>query len=436
MTYASVRSAAEHIAKTGTITPQQLEAFSGLWESMSGGQKEAFTESWRAEGSPAAAHTPEPGNQNLQSWLTYLTSDAVLRESKGKIQPLTPSEACGFIGCIIVETGRPSLDHLDVIEAGSGAGRGAMQYTGVRRTAYDKARSAAIAKGLDPNSNRWQQQYFAGEYAGLHDPAAGSLIGWTRIFENRPARMTPAQAAEYWTGSVATATGYFRPGVPHLDRRQQEAQRVWGLVQSGALDPGPTVKPQQQAQAPSPAERKRWVTEIKALNLSQPDASTCQAACIGMAVGDRDIAGIRRRLAARGTAGDPGVMAAVIREYGRPCKYESNASLAKCCEWLKAGEFLITHGWFTGSGHVICLDGLKDAGDNYVFDVKDPWSEFNTVTWRYDLGSQFFDGFYSDLLVYATCVAGTSAGTARSTYNRGKVDVNRGGMWVHRFTTA
>jgi predicted chitinase len=55
MTYASVRSAAEHIARTGTITPQQLAAFSGLWESMSDAQKQAFTDLWRAEGSPAAA---------------------------------------------------------------------------------------------------------------------------------------------------------------------------------------------------------------------------------------------------------------------------------------------------------------------------------------------------------------------------------------------
>jgi hypothetical protein len=157
-----------------------------------------------------------------------------------------------------------------------------------------------------------------------------------------------------------------------------------------------------------------------------------------MAVGDQDVAGIRRKLAARGTAGDTAVMAAVIREYGRPYKYEANASLAQCYEWLKAGEFLITHGWFTGSGHVICLDGLKindETGRRYL-DVKDPWSEFNVQTWRYDLGGKFFDGFYSDLLIYATCVASTSAGDAQSIYRQGRVDVNRGGMWVHRFLTA
>jgi hypothetical protein len=155
-----------------------------------------------------------------------------------------------------------------------------------------------------------------------------------------------------------------------------------------------------------------------------------------MAVGDRDIAGIRRRLQARGQAGSPTVMASVIREYGRPYRYEGNASLAKCYEWLKQGEFLVTHGWFTRSGHVICLDGLKRVADSYVFDVKDPWSEFNDQTWRYDLGSKFYDGFYSDLLIYSTCVASTSVGHAQQIYQSGRVDSSRGGMWVHRFMTA
>ena len=75
MTYASVRSAAEHIARTGKITPQQLAAFSQLWESMSDAQKQAFTDLWRAEGSPAAAHTPEP------SWLAPAL--AIIREFEG-----------------------------------------------------------------------------------------------------------------------------------------------------------------------------------------------------------------------------------------------------------------------------------------------------------------------------------------------------------------
>jgi hypothetical protein len=439
MTYATVRAAAEHLARVGSITPHQLAALTALDQSLSDEQRQGFTELWRAAGSPAAGVAGALSElANIQSWLTFLTGPVVSRLSRNKISPLTLSEACGFIGCVIVETGRPLLDRLDVIEAGSGAGRGAMQYTGVRRVAYDKARSQAIAGHADPNSNSWQQQYFAEEYAGLHDPAQGSLIGWTQIFEKRPAGMDPARAAAYWTGSAATKTGYFRPGVPHLDRRQQEAQRVWGLVQSGALKIAAIEAQQRPAKPPTKTDRTQWVAKIKALNLSQPDASTCQAACIGMAVGDRDVAKIRRKLVARGTAGDTGVMRAVIREYGRPYIYEANASLARCYEWLKAGEFLITHGWFTGSGHVICLDGLKQGptAGSYLLDVKDPWSEFNTKTWGYDLGGKFFDGFYSDLLIYATCVAGTSAGSAQSLYRQGQVNVDRGGMWVHRFLTA
>jgi hypothetical protein len=179
---------------------------------------------WSTDGKQA-----DPELVNLQSWLTFLCGPDVERISRGKIKPLTPAEACGFIGCIIVETGRPLLDKLDVVEAGSGAGRGAMQYTGVRRVAYDKAAAAAIAKGIDPNSNAWQQQYFAEEYAGLHDPPQGSLIGWTKVFEDRLSGMDPSRAAAYWTAH------YFRPGVPHIERRQQEAQRVWELVQSKRL---------------------------------------------------------------------------------------------------------------------------------------------------------------------------------------------------------
>jgi hypothetical protein len=44
MTYASVRSAAEHIARTGIITPQQLAAFSKLDEGLTTVQRQAFTD--------------------------------------------------------------------------------------------------------------------------------------------------------------------------------------------------------------------------------------------------------------------------------------------------------------------------------------------------------------------------------------------------------
>jgi hypothetical protein len=168
-------------------------------------------------GDPSLAHA------NLQHWLGFFCSSAVTEASLGVIQPLTPEEAGGFLVCMVVETGEPELENLDVIEADSGARRGAMQYTGVRRTAYDAARLQGISAGTDPNSNDWQEQYFAEKYAGLHHPPEGSLIGWTRVFEDRPRGMDPAAAASYWTGSASEAEGYFRPGTPHTERRQAEA---------------------------------------------------------------------------------------------------------------------------------------------------------------------------------------------------------------------
>lgn len=188
-------------------------------------------------------------------------------------------------------------------------------------------------------------------------------------------------------------------------------------------------------QASVKADAEVWRSKVVALNLSQPDASTCQATCIGMAVGDRDIRGIRARLLKLGTAGDPAVMAKVIREYTRlDYIYDGNASLAQVADWLKAGELIITHGWFTRSGHVIVLDGLKSgAKDQTYFDVKDPWSEFNAGAWQYYTDKKFYDGYYSARLIYATCVAGTSYDNARYVYESGSIDVSRTGLWAHRF---
>jgi hypothetical protein len=55
MTYATVRAAAEHLARVGSITPHQLAALTALDQGLTDAQRQAFTELWRAEGSPAAA---------------------------------------------------------------------------------------------------------------------------------------------------------------------------------------------------------------------------------------------------------------------------------------------------------------------------------------------------------------------------------------------
>jgi hypothetical protein len=182
--------------------------------------------------------------------------------------------------------------------------------------------------------------------------------------------------------------------------------------------------------------QSEWGTKVRALNLSQPDGSTCQSACIAMAVGTKDIYDIRGQLLRLGEAGHPSNMGQVLRRYkGSKYIYDESASISDMVTYLKSGEFLITHGWFTSSGHVIALDGVKvDENNRSAFNVKDPWSEFDGPSWSYNNPSvKFFDGFYSDRIIYAACVAGTSKWDAANRYSSNQIpNINLGQAWVHR----
>ena len=217
-----------------------------------------------------------------------------------------------------------------------------------------------------------------------------------------------------------------------VDRLRPEALQDGGDLRAIWLrqDPAPVAP----AEPAKPATQE-WRTAVQALNLSQPDAVSCQSACLAMATGNRDIPGIRRKLQAMGDPGSPGVMARYARSVpGVRYEYDGDACLEDVYGWLMAGELLITHGWFTSSGHVICLDGLMANPDgSKAISVKDPWSEFDARTWSYPYTSRFFDGYYGDRCIYAACVAGANVTDARRIYNTGKVDTRRGGMWVHRF---
>jgi len=65
-TTASIRDAAQEIAKRGGILPHQLAALSALDQALTPEQRQAFTADWRAVGSPAAAPpTAEPQRVGL-----------------------------------------------------------------------------------------------------------------------------------------------------------------------------------------------------------------------------------------------------------------------------------------------------------------------------------------------------------------------------------
>jgi hypothetical protein len=195
--------------------------------------------------------------------------------------------------------------------------------------------------------------------------------------------------------------------------------------------------------APAPAAETgtftEQVEEARGL-LSQPNAVTCQATCIAMATGRTDILSIRGALEAIGNPGDPAVMGQLLETtFGRRYIFDDNASLSEIRQWLRDGEFLITHGWFTGSGHVICLDGVTIDPDTigYKISVKDPWSEFSASAWAYNNPAvTSFDGDYSSRCLYAAIVAGQSVGDAAAIYARGELDSTRKGAWVHRMLPA
>jgi hypothetical protein len=180
-----------------------------------------------------------------------------------------------------------------------------------------------------------------------------------------------------------------------------------------------------------------FVTKVKGLSglLSQPDAVTCQSTCICMATGLTDVYGIRSTLERKGDPGNPYVMGEVLSNHlGNRYNFDVDASLGDMREWLKSGEFLISHGWFTGSGHVVGMDGVEidPKTMSYRFNMRDPWDEFDAPSWSYLGRSNKFDGFYSSRCIYAACVAGQSRRDAANIYRRGELDSAKKGAWVHR----
>ena len=164
--------------------------------------------------------------------------------------------------------------------------------------------------------------------------------------------------------------------------------------------------------------------------ISQPNGYTCQSTCICAATGgDVSIGNIRDALSLIGEPGSPDVMGQYLTKFfGSRYSYHSASSINDIRADIDAGCLVIIHGWFTRSGHVICLDGEDSTG----FRVMDPNDEFHTDIWDYPAEDQAFQGTYSDLCIYAACIAGESRDDAHAVYSAGAIDHAKGGAWVHR----
>jgi hypothetical protein len=169
--------------------------------------------------------------------------------------------------------------------------------------------------------------------------------------------------------------------------------------------------------------------------VSQPDPYTCQSACLKMAGVHGSVYQIRSRLEGLGSPGDPEVMAVLLRErFGASYSLNLSASLQDFRKALKKGAFLITHGWFTESGHVIAIDGLRDNPSwlKRKYFVLDPWGEFDFATWSYSASRvDSFEGCYSELGIYASCVGSVSCLSGAELYRKNAIDSGQRAAWLH-----
>jgi len=162
---------------------------------------------------------PDP-QDNVQYGYEWLTGKGIEEYTGGRIKSLSPAGASGLLGNWMTETGDPTLQNLDVIEAQARKGRGISQYTGARRGPYDTWRQGVLDQGGDPNSMQNQLEYFADEYMGKYDPNGNSLVGYTKALDELDG-MNAMQAATHLSND------YFRPSEPHLPKRVRYAGKVF-----------------------------------------------------------------------------------------------------------------------------------------------------------------------------------------------------------------
>jgi len=165
----------------------------------------------------------------------------------------------------------------------------------------------------------------------------------------------------------------------------------------------------------------------------QPNAFTCQSACIAKILGTTDVYKIREDLESRGIPGDPAVMGSYLNEQVRSYEFVINGSLTDAQKALDKGFTIITHGWFTPSGHVICLVGHEPDPEtlSYRFIVDDPWQEFSFSDGYYIEGSSGNNVRYSSYGVYAYCVASSSYDHAVRLYRSRRLLSSEQGAWFH-----
>jgi hypothetical protein len=169
--------------------------------------------------------------------------------------------------------------------------------------------------------------------------------------------------------------------------------------------------------------------------VSQPDSRTCQSACIAKVIGKQtedEVLSIYDELEEIGIPGSHEVMADYLKTRVSSYSFLLNGSLDEAKEALDDGCVIITHGWFTPSGHVICIVGYEADPStlSYRFIVDDPWAEFNFPNATF-LAKSGNNVRYSSYGVYAYCVRSQSYEHATELYASRALDSTHKGAWLH-----
>lgn len=101
----------------------------------------------------------------------------------------------------------------------------------------------------------------------------------------------------------------------------------------------------------------------------------------------------------------PQDLAKIVKDYGAKDAFNSRATVAAVKDWLAADNPIVTHGYFTSSGHIVVLVGYNDTG----FWVHDPYGEWYANGYdRNDPSGNNEKGkykHYSYNLIHDTCAA-------------------------------
>lgn len=167
--------------------------------------------------------------------------------------------------------------------------------------------------------------------------------------------------------------------------------------------------------------------------VAQPNAYTCQSACIAKMLGTSDVHDIRAALETVGQPGCPDVMGRYLKSRVQSYQFLISGSLEDAKAALDEGYTIITHGWFTGSGHVIALVGYEPDPEtlSYRFIADDPWMEFSFSDAQYIPDSCGDNVRYSSYGIYAYCVASSSYKNAKQIYAQGRLLSSEKGAWLH-----